>query len=53
MRRKLYIIIFIFFSINLQAQFNATDFDFVGNASVLDLNPGANYQYRNLFGIPR
>ena len=52
MRRKLYIIIFIFFSINLQAQFNATDFDFVGNARVLDLNPGANYQYRNLFGIP-
>ncbi len=50
--QKIIILALIIFSMNIQAQFNATEFNFVGNARVLDLNPGANYQYSSLFGVP-
>ena len=34
------------------AQFNAIDYDFTGSAQVLQTNPGTNYIYKGLIGIP-
>ena len=52
MPKKIIIFLLFLWTIGTNAQFNAIAFDFSGSAQVLQLNPGANYQYRKLFGVP-
>jgi len=46
------ILIFLFFTYHIEAQFNAVSYDFAGSASVLQTNPGSDFKYKKLFGIP-
>ncbi len=40
------------FSVTSWGQFNMVAYDFTGSATVLQTNPGADYKYKKLFGIP-
>ena len=52
MKKNFLLIIFIGFITNINAQFEPVAYDFVGNATSLQTNPGIKYPYKQLFGVP-
>jgi hypothetical protein len=53
MMKQLFLLtIFVGFLTRINAQFEPVAYDFTGNAMVLQTNPGSEYPYKKLFGLP-